>query len=208
MHHCCPDIVLTQRTGSAAGTAVAIQPLCELVKTHRNVISIAYDNSIESLDRKLSNLKMNLTRDVPDAYFTDAMRSMYETCKGLTGPGCTKRMLDTLELWLSGRPPQHGPTNSPFAAVTNSLQTKFSEAITTVANELHEDIQAVLLEMVQDIERSMQGAVSTRGQRTVRTTIGDALQRLKPEIEAIESELEAIKEQYGIVREWALVPRA
>ncbi|USW59345.1 Putative P-loop containing nucleoside triphosphate hydrolase [Septoria linicola] len=186
---------------SNAGTPVALAALNGVVITCRNRIRTAHDTRIEELDKKMSNLKLSTTRDVPSGYFTNAMRGMYEVCKGLSGDGCTRRMLDTLENWLSGKPPQYGVFNSPFAAVTSSLQTEFSEAITTTTILLQKDIKTILQEMTQHFERALQGQVNNSAEMAARGAIRPALQNLKPEIEALEAMLEAVKLQYGITRE-------
>ncbi|PPJ54527.1 hypothetical protein CBER1_02511 [Cercospora berteroae] len=190
-----------QISSSTAGTPVAMQPLNGFVATCCNRTRTAFDTRMEDFDKKMKNVKMDTSRDVPTGYFTQAMRGMYEVCKGFRGKDCTERMLNTLEDWLYGRPPQYGAFNSPFAAVTTSLQTELSEAITAVAKQLHQDIEAILEDMAQHLERSVQGLVRSTGEATARAAISDALQKLKPDIEAIEQELEAVKEQYGVLRE-------
>ncbi|GIZ37997.1 hypothetical protein CKM354_000142400 [Cercospora kikuchii] len=190
-----------QLSSSTAGTPVAMQPLRGFVATCCNRIRTAFDTRMDDFDKKMKNVKMDTSRDVPSGYFTKAMRDMYEMCKGFRGKGCTQRMLDTLEDWLYGEPPQYGAFNSPFAAVTTSLQTELSEAITAVAKELHRDIEIILNDMAQHLERSVQGMGASTGEATARAAIGGALQKLKPEIEAIEKKLAAVKEQYGVPRE-------
>ncbi|KAF2211110.1 hypothetical protein CERZMDRAFT_98842 [Cercospora zeae-maydis SCOH1-5] len=197
-----------QLSGSAAGIPVDLQRLRGFVATCCNRIRIAHDTRMEEFDKKMSNLKMDTTRDVPSGYFAKAMRGMYKACKGLRGKGCTPLMLANLEHWLRGRPPQYGHFNSPFAAMTTSLQTELSEAIHDVAKQLHGDMGSVLREMARYLERSMQGKVRTFAEEKARADIRDALQTLKPEMEHIERELEAVREQYGIARQLAVVLRA
>lgn len=202
--HCLTSLIkLTNRfwAGSNTGSTAQRGPLLGMIDTCSNRIRTAYDTRMEQLDKKMSNIKQDTTRDVPSGYFTTAMRGMYEVSKSYTGTGCTKRMWDTLETWLSGKPPQYGSFNSPFAAVSTSLQTEFSNAITTVAEALQNDILTILLEMTQHFERALQGEVNNAVEIGARAAIKPALHKLKPEIQAIERELETIKQQYGITRE-------
>ncbi|KAM3421895.1 hypothetical protein BST61_g2272 [Cercospora zeina] len=195
------EAIPAQLSSSAAGAPVAMQPLHGFIASCCNRIHTAYDSRMEELDKKMSNLKMDTTRDVPSAYFTEAMRDMYEDCKDMKGQHCTQRMLATLENWLYGKKPQYGGFNSPFAAVTTSLQTDFSETITAVARELHEDMDGILQDMAQHLERSTQRNMSNSKEMAVHVAIRGALQGLKPEIEATEEDLEVVKWQYGVLRE-------
>ena len=145
------------------------------------------------MNKQLSNVKLDATRDVDTAYFTRAMRHMYDYAKSITGTGCTKAMLHQLESELQRTGPE-----SPFAAVPNGLETDLIKAADTVARNVQSDIKTILTEMAAQFETILQNDAPAPGEAAARIALRPFLNAQVVKVARMERELAQLKQQYGL----------
>ncbi|KAI6813573.1 hypothetical protein KC365_g15275 [Hortaea werneckii] len=144
---------------------------------------------LETYDKELGNIKQNASFDVPRAYFTQAMRPMYEVCSNMRGPGCIKGMMDEMADHLSGI----NRHSDPFSAVNVSLRSNLSRASNFAVRNLQSDVTDILRQLVQRFDAALAVENETIDEFIARQNILPALTTALADMERIDATLKTLK---------------
>ncbi|EME42807.1 hypothetical protein DOTSEDRAFT_24826 [Dothistroma septosporum NZE10] len=159
-------------------------------------ITAAYESRVGQMNKKLSNIKLDASKDVCSAYFTSSMRPMYECAKLESGNGCTNRMRNLLEHKLTKQPSRSQlsvDSENPFDAVREGLDVDLTATATWVAHKVKSDIKSILREMESSFDGFLQKQAESHDERNARRALGPFLAGAMRQVEAITAELEQIK---------------
>ncbi|KAI6873496.1 hypothetical protein KC323_g1160 [Hortaea werneckii] len=149
---------------------------------------------LETYDKELGNIKQNASFDMPRAYFTQAMRPMYENCSNMRGPGCIKGMIDVMSDHLSGI----GRPSDPFSAMNASLRSKLSHAGDCAVRNLQSDVTDILRQLVQRFDAALAFENETRDEFLARQNIVPALDTALADMERIDRTLKELKQEPNV----------
>jgi hypothetical protein len=177
-------------------TKTHLETLGDMLHTCSNRVQTAFNTHIAKLEKRLSNIQLNATRDVPSAHFKKAMAPMYLECSSFSGKGCTARMMKALETHvesdlISGR-------IGPFDHVTKGLDNELTDTVAWSALSLQEEVRKLMQDVVCHFESTINDKERSRADKAAREALQKFLDSNMHKVRAIEAKLASIKDHYQI----------
>ncbi|KAI6900530.1 hypothetical protein KC318_g9142 [Hortaea werneckii] len=174
--------------------AVPMENVMGIINQYIGRIRRAQTHRLRAYDKQLGNIKQNATFDMPLAYFTEAMRPIYEEGSNMRGTGCVKRMMHHMANHLSGK----GRRTDPFTAMHDSLRSDLSRANNRAVRKLQSDVADMLRQLVKRFDAALAVEHDALPERIARKNIMPALAIALVEIEHIDRTLKELKEESNV----------
>ncbi|KAI6894959.1 hypothetical protein D0869_05369 [Hortaea werneckii] len=174
--------------------AAQMENVMGIITQYSGHIRRAHAYRLKAYDKQLSNLKQNATFDMPLAYFTEAMRPMYEEGSNMRGTGCVKRMMHHMANHLSGK----GRRTDPFTAMHDSLRSDLSRANNRAVRKLQSDVAEMLRQLVKRFDAALAVEHEALPERIARKNIMPALAIALVEMEHIDRTLKELNRQSSV----------
>ncbi|KAI6813986.1 hypothetical protein KC340_g16273 [Hortaea werneckii] len=165
-----------------------------IITQYTGRIRRAYADRLQAYDKELGNIKQNASFDMPLAYFTEAMRPMYEECSNMRGTGCVKRMMNHMADHLSGK----GRRTDPFTAMHESLRSSLRRASDHAVRKLQSDVAEMLRQLVERFDAAVALEHEALPETIARKNVMPALVIALVEVEHIDRTLKALKEESNV----------
>ncbi|GAB1738066.1 hypothetical protein NU219Hw_g2573t1 [Hortaea werneckii] len=174
--------------------AAQMENVMGIITQYSGHIRRAHAYRLRAYDKQLSNFKQNATFDMPLAYFTEAMRPMYEEGSNMRGTGCVKRMMHHMANHLSGK----GHRADPFTTMHDSLRSDLSRASSRAVRKLQSDVAEMLRQLVKRFDAALAVEHEALPERIARKNVVPALGIALVEIEHIDRTLKEIKKASNV----------